>query len=252
MFLYFIIYILSMYIADTVHSHNQDRSYAHSINWCIAFTFAVLKCKEFYWSLSITKHHYLNNKIHFHNSVKFLFVLQQGLIGHVFLLLCTLASKRWGMWCLQPLRVSLHTSLWCVPAFSFALHQRSTPWRWCSINIVFDHSILWPVWLFYPIYFLFNTFSTSNFLEQTHGLYIIEFIKTNKELIIPGDQPSKIRINLQIWTTGCWPNISALPGKCRICLSPLGSKLTPSLSTPSIPLQDLCSFISKRSWCSVK
>lgn len=88
----------------------------------------------------------------------------------------------------------------CPP--SALLYTRTLLPKECSINIVFDHSILWPVWLFFPIYFLFNTFSTPNFLEQTHGLYIIEFIKTNKELIIPGDQPSKIRINLQIWTIG--------------------------------------------------
>lgn len=63
------------------------------------------------------------------------------------------------------------------------------------------------VWSFHTlaclmVYFLFNNFSTSSFLEQIHGLYIIEFIKTNKELIIPGGQPSEVRINVQIWTIG--------------------------------------------------
>lgn len=132
-------------------------------------------------------------------------MLQQGLIGHVFLLLCALALKPWGVWALQPRRVLLHTSLWCVPAFSFAVHPCSAPS--CEENAAWTFCLIIPYFslfdgLFFPIYFLFNDFSTSSFLEQIHGLYIIEFIETNKELIIPGGQPSKVRINVQIWTIG--------------------------------------------------
>lgn len=80
----------------------------------------------------------------------------------------------------------------------------SLMWRKCSRNILFDHIPYFSLFdgLFFPIYFLFNNFSTSSFLEQIHGLYIIEFIETNKELIIPGGQPSEVRINVQIWTIG--------------------------------------------------